>query len=436
MDSAWSNEEGPPDMTSVRRKRLPSQQDEREQQNNQDSLFSSESSKDELELSQSTLDESTTAALSRDLPATRTTTKGTMLMTPDNTIKDDDASTNQLTTTTAGLTEISKEVEDQQDPESESGITVETPEALGGFVKKIKGSRFDQIRGCILKDYENHHKVIDGQYSEGVHYEKDSDKPIGKGGSGEVWKCIDKETKSVFCVKEILSREFDPKEVTLWLKVQNHDGFCKLHGAIERDKEGHQKVVILMEYGGETLRKILQKEDLGVIEGCLKTRFELRRALKYFQQLLSALHFMEQEGIVHHDIKSNNILILVDERTDILKVIDFGESSEGPEENYSDVECATWVFREMLTGHKIKDPTHTQSSGMGGDAPFFVPDSLCLTEDVKNLFTHGWQKDSEGKKFSAGDLLHKTEKIIKDLECAAQNNTIVSIEESQSDQLN
>lgn len=50
---------------------------------------------------------------------------------------------------------------------------------------------------------------------------------------------------------------------------------------------------------------------------------------------------------------------------------------------------------------------------MGGDAPFFVPDSLCLTEDVKNLFTHGWQKDSEGKKFSAGDLLHKTTKILK-----------------------
>ncbi|XP_064647926.1 uncharacterized protein LOC135500402 isoform X2 [Lineus longissimus] len=320
--------------------------------------------------------------------------------------------------------------------------------------ERLRGTGFGQLNrevereaeGVFLNSdfVEEHSITVDGRYDEGTHWRRLQ--LIGEGCFGQVFYCQDETTKALFCIKQIALEKLEMSEIKIWGRL-DHSGFCNLHGAVRVD----QTVLIFMPYVGGTLREFLNQQQLAKLPRCLAERLELLPALFYLGQLLEALYYMEQKGIVHNDLKSANILI--DEDTDTLKIIDFGLAHQiqpgkkyqvmraigtpiicSPERMRSeaydytaDVWSSMAIFLEILTGNFMWFPEFSEAGILTltfkiGDlkAPpmELVPDVLCLPERVLDLFRLGWDVDASTR-FHAADLLKLVNGIYTDLECGA-----------------
>lgn len=78
-----------------------------------------------------------------------------------------------------------------------------------------------------------------------------------------------------------------------------------------------------------------------------KGRLEEEEAFKIFQQLLSGLEFIHENGVAHRDLKPENILLDIDNN---VKIIDFGLGNEYREGQMLSTICGSpcYVAPEMI----------------------------------------------------------------------------------------
>lgn len=95
------------------------------------------------------------------------------------------------------------------------------------------------------------------------------------------------------------------------LKIVNHPNIIQLYEIIETPT----RLFLIMEHccNGELFSYITSKNKLKEEESC-----------RLFQQLIAALEYIGRLGIVHRDVKPENLLL--DEQKN-LKVVDFGLSN-------------------------------------------------------------------------------------------------------------
>ena len=136
---------------------------------------------------------------------------------------------------------------------------------------------------------------------------------INSGGMGDVYKAYDPQIDRYVAIKTIRDRMDQLKLNRFKAEVQsagklNHNKIVAAYEFGEFDG----KPFIAMEYvPGNSLKYFF---DLG-------ERFPLETALKIMYQLLDAISFMHENGVIHRDIKPDNILVMEDGN---IKVSDFG----------------------------------------------------------------------------------------------------------------
>jgi serine/threonine protein kinase len=136
---------------------------------------------------------------------------------------------------------------------------------------------------------------------------------VGRGGAGDVYCAVDSRLNRLVAVKILVpylandvtwSQRFE-QEARL-IAGLNHPHICVLHDA------GHDRGVyyLVFEYlVGEVLSDRLSREALPLPE-----------VLEYAIQIAEALEHAHQQGIVHHDLKPQNIMLV---KTGV-KLVDFG----------------------------------------------------------------------------------------------------------------
>jgi serine/threonine protein kinase/Tfp pilus assembly protein PilF len=137
---------------------------------------------------------------------------------------------------------------------------------------------------------------------------------LGEGGMGVVYKALDlnlnRPTALKFLPHHFTANEAEQARFLMEAQaasILNHPNICIIHSIGEH--EGQQ--FIDMEYvDGMTLRKKITASPLKVNE-----------AVAYAVQIGEALHEAHSKGIVHRDVKSENIMI---NSKDQVKVMDFG----------------------------------------------------------------------------------------------------------------
>ncbi|ACY14365.1 serine/threonine-protein kinase [Haliangium ochraceum] len=146
-------------------------------------------------------------------------------------------------------------------------------------------------------------------------------KRIGQGGMGAVYEAEHMLIGKRVAVKVLLEHYAQQGSVVARLEQE-----ARLASAI-----GHEHIVDITDFG-ETpdgctfvVMEYLEGESLG---DCLRREgtFEEQRAIRIAHQVADALAAAHRKGVVHRDVKPENIFLLRRKDTDFAKVVDFGIS--------------------------------------------------------------------------------------------------------------
>lgn len=141
---------------------------------------------------------------------------------------------------------------------------------------------------------------------------------IGSGTYGEVFKAQDVETGGFVVLKKVKYSTTFVRELEIMAKM-NHVNVLKLKetfavfgeapggdGVIERH------IVMVFEY---------MHHDLSRLRHVRNNKFSPAEIKCFMQQLLLGLHYLHSNGVLHRDIKGENLLV---NNNGILKIADFG----------------------------------------------------------------------------------------------------------------
>lgn len=138
---------------------------------------------------------------------------------------------------------------------------------------------------------------------------------IGEGGMADVYRAFDKVLKRE-CAIKILREDLNNNQIALLRFQREADAASKLHHPnivqIYDVGETNQRNFIVMEYvQGRTLKTLIQQR--GAIEK--------KEAVFIMQQIAEAISVAHEHGVIHRDIKPQNIMIKADGQ---VKITDFG----------------------------------------------------------------------------------------------------------------
>ena len=140
-------------------------------------------------------------------------------------------------------------------------------------------------------------------------------KKIGEGGYGKIYKVKNKESGDIRAMKQIMKSKIPDiekfqNEIKI-LSMVDHPNIVRLFEVIEDDK--YFNLFQELCTGGELLSKV-------------KKPLKEKEIAKIFKQIMSAIAYCHEKGIVHRDMKLENILFATESEDSPIKIIDFGLS--------------------------------------------------------------------------------------------------------------
>lgn len=264
---------------------------------------------------------------------------------------------------------------------------------------------------------------------------------LGSGGMGVVYHCRDEFLQREIAIKmmlpELMSEpdtvEIFRQEARLAAQLE-HPGIVTIHNIGVENKEGNTHHYIAMEFlPGGSLRGRIGKEPV-----------QIEQAVEWMKQLATALNYAHKRGVVHQDIKPDNIFITHDGN---LKIGDFGlaliatgpaferhaqgkgtpaymspELCRGePRDHRSDIYSLGAVFYEMLTGEKpYKADGMIEMALKHATAP--IPQASKLRPDIPPMLDKALKlmltKMPDDRLQSLNDLLPSLEKLLLEIKVA------------------
>ena len=162
-------------------------------------------------------------------------------------------------------------------------------------------------------------------------------KKIGEGGYGKIYKVKNKESGDIRAMKQIMKSKIPDiekfqNEIKI-LAMVDHPNIVRLFEVIEDDKYFN----LLQELctGGELLSKVQKLSNETQIA-------------KIFKQIMSAIAYCHEKGIVHRDMKLENILFATENDDSPIKIIDFGLSVLLDKKENKEIETKK-MFKRMTT---------------------------------------------------------------------------------------
>jgi serine/threonine-protein kinase len=137
---------------------------------------------------------------------------------------------------------------------------------------------------------------------------------VGQGQFGRVFQAIDQETGKIVALKDLDQIGYSTKnflrEISYLVSLR-HPNIVSFQG-LEHHQTGRY---LVMDYcDGGTLRQLMESE----------TELDLKTSTQFILDILAGLAHAHKQGIIHCDIKPENILLKLEEQKLTAKISDFG----------------------------------------------------------------------------------------------------------------
>ena len=141
-------------------------------------------------------------------------------------------------------------------------------------------------------------------------------KKIGEGAYGKIYKVRNKQSGDIRAMKQVTKSKIQDMgkfqtEIKI-LSMLDHPNIVRLFEVIEDDK--YYNLLEELCTGGELLTRVQ------------KTELKEKEIAKIFHQIMSGVAYIHGMGIVHRDLKLENILFASEDPMSPIKIIDFGFS--------------------------------------------------------------------------------------------------------------
>jgi len=252
---------------------------------------------------------------------------------------------------------------------------------------------------------------------------------LGEGGMGVVYKAQDTTLDRVVALKflpaHLSASEADKQRFVQEAKAAaalNHPNICTIYGIEENDgPQGASQVFIAMEFvEGQTLR---EKSNVGTQHA---VSLQIKQSIEIGIQIADGLAAAHEKGIVHRDVKPENIMIQKDGR---VRIMDFGlaklKSASRLTKVGSTVGTTGYMSPEQVQGLESDHRSDIFSLGVilyemfAGQSPFKGVHETAINYEIVNV-------DPEPISTTKPDIAPELDALV--LECMAKDPT----ERSQS----
>src|SRR5262245_46925925 len=182
---------------------------------------------------------------------------------------------------------------------------------------------------------------------------------LGEGGFGSVWMAEQREPVKRRVALKVIKLGMDTRQVMARfeaerqaLALMDHPNIAKVFdaGATEAGRP-----YFVMEY----------IKGVPILEFCDTAALDTRARLSLFMSVCHAIQHAHQKGIIHRDIKPNNVLVTMHDGVPVPKVIDFGIAKA------TSSELTTRTFftehRQMIGTPAYMSPEQAEMSGLDVD---------------------------------------------------------------------
>eukprot|EP01018_Ginkgo_biloba_P021899 Gb_04848 [translate_table: standard] len=218
--------------------------------------------------------------------------------------------------------------------------------------------------------------------NDGVHEKYELQEELGRGKFGVIRRCTNRRTGAELACKTIRKSNHDLEALRNEMKVLqhlgNHTGIIQTEEILEDEESIH----LIMELcsGGEIYHEIEQKG-----------RLSEKEALEIFQSLMEAVSYCHSRGVVHRDVKPENIVKLNNTAASPIKLVDFGYAAQFvPGRKLKGmVGTPFYVAPEVLEGKEYTEKVDVWSAGvtlyilLSGIPPFWDETPQLIFECVK-----------------------------------------------------